>query len=166
MASTTLERPDKFRIGRVFNDSFAVISRNIVLCLGLAVLFSGLPTLLYQLWVWNWATGTETGAPEFSVQRAIGIIAVMLVSMVLAAILQATLVRAAIEDLNGKRPSMGDSLKMAISLLLPVIGIALLVSLGAGLASCCSSSPASYYGSAGRSPCRFWFRNGGECSAA
>jgi hypothetical protein len=133
MVSTTLERPDKFRIGRVFNDSFAVISRNIVLCLGLAVLFSGLPTLLYQLWLRQWPIGTETGAPEFSAQRVIVTILVVLASMVLAAILQATLVRAAIEDLNGKRPSMGDSLKMAISLLLPVIGIAVLVSLGAGL---------------------------------
>ncbi|WP_244602729.1 glycerophosphoryl diester phosphodiesterase membrane domain-containing protein [Mesorhizobium delmotii] len=133
MVSTTLERPDKFRIGRVFNDSFAVISRNIGLCLGLAVLFSGLPTLLYQLWLWQWAIGTETGTPEFSAQRVIVTIFVVLASMVLAAILQATLVRAAIEDLSGKRPSMGDSLKMAIPLLLPVIGIAVLVSLGAGL---------------------------------
>ncbi|MER9415546.1 hypothetical protein NKI95_06110 [Mesorhizobium sp. M0306] len=131
VTSVTLERPNKFRIGRVFNDSFAVISRNPVLCLGLAMLFSGLPTLLYQLWIWKWATNVEAGVPEFSAQRIIATIVAVLVSMTLSAILQAALVRAAIEDLNGKRPSIGDCLKTAISLLLPVIGIALLVSLGA-----------------------------------
>lgn len=133
MASIASERPDKFRIGRVFNDSFAVISRNPVLCLGLAVLFSGLPTLLYQLWIWQSVSSIGIVAPEFSAQRVTVTVVAVLVSMVLAAILQAALVRAAIEDLNGKRPAISDCIGTALSLLLPVIGIAVLVTLGAGL---------------------------------
>lgn len=130
MTSATFARPEKFQIGRVFNNSFSVIGRNVGLCLGLAVLFSGLPTFLYQLWIWNSATGIETGPPEFSGQRVMVTITAVVVSMALAAILQAALVRAAIEDLNGKRPSIGDCIGTAFSLLLPVIGIAVLVSLG------------------------------------
>ena len=129
MASASFAQPEKFQIGRVFNNCFAVISRNIGLSLGLAVLFSGVPTFLYQLWVWKSAIGA-TAAPEFSVQSAVTTILAVVVSMALSAILQAALVRAAIEDLNGARPSIGDCLGTAFSLLFPVIGIAVLVTLG------------------------------------
>ena len=50
MTSATFARPEKFQIGRVLNNSFSVIGRNIVLTVGLAFLFSGLPTVLMQLW--------------------------------------------------------------------------------------------------------------------
>ena len=135
MVSTVLDRSDRFRIGRVFSNSFAVIGRNIGLCLGLALLFSWLPRLLYQLWLWKSVGGVASGVAQFSAQRAtLGILAA-LGSIALGSILQAALVRAAIEDLNGKRPAIGDCLKTAFSLLLPVIGIALLVGLGVGLGS-------------------------------
>jgi len=50
MTSATFARPEKFQIGRVFNNSFAVIGRNLVLCVGLAFLFSGLPAIIIRLW--------------------------------------------------------------------------------------------------------------------
>ncbi|UDL91248.1 hypothetical protein LGH82_08300 [Mesorhizobium sp. PAMC28654] len=133
MVSTALDRPDKFRIGRVFGDSFDIVGRNIGLCLGLSLLFSGVPELVRELWLWKSVAGVVAGAPQFSAQRVILGVAAWLISIVLGSILQAALVRAAIEDLQGKRPAIGDCLKTAFSVVLPVVGIALLIGLGVGL---------------------------------
>ncbi|TIP97719.1 MAG: hypothetical protein E5X61_40330, partial [Mesorhizobium sp.] len=48
-------------------------------------------------------------------------------------LLQSALVRATIEDLNGKQPSVGDCIKIAVGCFLPTLGIGLLAVLGAGL---------------------------------
>jgi uncharacterized membrane protein len=57
-----------------------------------------------------------------------------LVSFVLTLLLQSSLTRATIEDLNGRRPSFGDCIQIAIRFLLPTLAIGFLVALGAGLA--------------------------------
>ncbi|MER8388363.1 hypothetical protein NKJ46_05680 [Mesorhizobium sp. M0166] len=137
MTSVTLERPEKFQIGRVFNNSFAVIGRNAGLCLGLAAVFSGLPTLVFQLWVLTrLAMVTPVPAsiePIFVWSYSSVAIGFGLVSYILSLLLQASLVRATIEDLNGKQPSFGDCIAKAVSFLLPTLAIALLVGLGAGI---------------------------------
>lgn len=58
-----------------------------------------------------------------------------LVVVVFAFLLQSSLVRATIDDMNGKRPSFGDCIQIAVRYLLPTIGVGLLVALGAGIAS-------------------------------
>lgn len=141
MASTTLERPEKFQIGRVFNNSFAVIGRNIGLYLGLALLFSGLPAIVFRFLSEPGLSGialddpSAMADPNLMFRNSSIAIAAGLVSFVLALLLQSSLVRATIEDLNGKRPSFGDCIQIAIRYLLPTLGIGLLVALGAGLAS-------------------------------
>ncbi|UVK37450.1 hypothetical protein LHFGNBLO_004493 [Mesorhizobium sp. AR10] len=142
MTSTTLERSEKFQIGRVFNNSFAVISRNIGLCLGLALLFSGLPAFVLQLW--NQAHMESILADPNAIALAdsntvfrdsLISFAVAIIYFVLSLLLQSALVRATIEDLNGKRPAIGDCLRIALRCLLPTLGIGLLVALGSGLAA-------------------------------
>jgi uncharacterized membrane protein len=141
MTSTTLERPEKFQIGRVFNNSFAAIGRNIGLYLGLALLFSGLPAIVLRLWSESTLSGIATGDPNavadpsMMFRNSSVMIVGGLISFVLALLLQSALVRATIEDLNGKRPTFGDCIQIAIRYLLPTLGIGLLVALGAGLAS-------------------------------
>ncbi|MER8524346.1 hypothetical protein NKI48_34400 [Mesorhizobium sp. M0644] len=141
MASTTLERPEKFEIGRVFNNSFAVIGRNIGLCLGLALLFSGLPAIILRLWSQPQIDAVLQGDPGAAADPSMMFrnswftIIAGLLSFVFALLLQSALVRATIEDLNGKRPTFGDCIQIAIRNLLPTLGIGLLVGLGAGLAS-------------------------------
>ncbi|TIX22592.1 MAG: hypothetical protein E5V37_30990, partial [Mesorhizobium sp.] len=49
MTTATLGQPGRFEIGRVFSNTFAVIGRNIGLCVGLAALFAGLPTLVIRM---------------------------------------------------------------------------------------------------------------------
>lgn len=143
MTSTTLERPDKFQIGRVFNNTFAVIGRNSGLCVGLAALFSGLPNLVAQLWSLA-ELGGRTGSDQANLALAtanyragyfLGIAIVSIVFLIFSLLLQSSLVRATIEDLNGKRPAFGDCIQIAVRYLLPTLGIGLLVGLGVGFAS-------------------------------
>ncbi|WP_027051426.1 hypothetical protein [Mesorhizobium erdmanii] len=140
MTTATLGQPGRFEIGRVFNNTFAVIGRNIGLCLGLAALFAGLPKLVTQLLT----TATHTAGDPANLALAttnyklgffVGFALVGIVYIVFAVLLQSSLVRAAIEDLNGKRPTFGDCIRIAIRYLLPTLGIGLLVGLGVGFAS-------------------------------
>ena len=139
MPTATLGRPGRFEIGRVFSSTFGVIGRNIGLCVGLALLFSGLPALLIRLLTQPQIDAMlqrdpSTMADPSAVFRNsyISVIA-GLFSFICALLLQAALVRATIEDLNGKRPSFGDCIQIAIRFLLPTLAIGLLVGIGAGL---------------------------------
>ncbi len=136
-----MERPEKFQIGRVFNNCFAVIGRNIGLFLGLALLFSGLPALIFRLWSESRIAAMLKVDPKALTDGSMvfrnstfSIVAVLVI-VVLAFLLQSSLVRATIEDMNGKRPSFGDCIQIAIRYLLPTVGVGLLVALGAGIAS-------------------------------
>lgn len=140
MSIASYERPAAFRIGRVFGDTFSVFGRNFGLCVGLAAIFSGLPTFLYELWTGDQveaALMAETGAapspPTFDATSILGGLAAFIIYMVLASILQAALVRTTIEDLNGQQPTFGDALSRAVSVLLPIIGLSLLLYLGIGI---------------------------------
>jgi len=139
MTSATFARPEKFQIGRVFNNSFSVIGRNIVLCVGLAFLFAGLPTILLQLWTesrMQAILALDPGAaadPTFALRNSWVTFVAIFISSIFALLLQSALVRATIEDLNGKRPTFGDCLQIAIRFLLPTLAIGFLVALGAGL---------------------------------
>lgn len=135
MTTIDIGRPTGFRIGRVFGDSFAVFARNFVLCFALAAIFSALPTFLFQWWTVNSVSAVVVESPQQAeIYSAItrGIVA-FIIFFVLSSILQAALTRAAIEDLNDERPNVTDCLSTALSVVLPVMGIALLVSLGAML---------------------------------
>lgn len=135
MSVASFSRPAGFRIGRVFGDTFGVLLRNFWLCLGIATIFSGIPTFLYQLWI-----GSRTQAaidsgtsPVFDGISAFGAIVFFVVYMALATILQAALVRATIEDLNGQQPTFGDALSRGTALILPIIGLYILMYLGIGI---------------------------------
>ena len=139
MTTATLGRSGRFEIGRVFSNTFGVITRNIGLCVGLALLFSGLPALIIRL-----LTQPQIDAmvhqdpaamadPSAVFRNSYITIIAGLISFVCALLLQSALVRATIEDLNGKRPSFGDCIQIAIRFLLPTLAIGLLVGLGAGL---------------------------------
>ena len=139
MTTATLGQPGRFEIGRVFNNTFGVIGRNIGLCVGLAALFSGLPAFLIRLWQQPQLDAMlrhdPAAMPDPSAMFGNTAASVVggLIAFVLALLLQAALMRATIEDLNGKRPSFGDCIQIAIRFLLPTLAVGLLVGLGAGL---------------------------------
>jgi hypothetical protein len=112
----------RFRIGKVFGSIFAVIGRNIWLWLGLTVILMVLPALLLQFVVF-WSLGRIGIDLTGAVWLQFGAV---LVIVVLVLLLQSALIRATIEDMGGKRPSFGDCIGTAFSVLLPMLGIAFL----------------------------------------
>ncbi|RWM16867.1 MAG: hypothetical protein EOR72_09245 [Mesorhizobium sp.] len=137
MTTATLGQPGRFEIGRVFSNTFGVIGRNIELCVGLAALFAGLPTLIIRMSTQSQINAMlEPGAmpdPSAAFRNSSVTIIAGLISFVCTLLLQSALVRATIEDLNGKRPSFGDCIQIAIRFLLPTLAIGILVGLGAGI---------------------------------
>ncbi|RWI93668.1 MAG: hypothetical protein E5X33_22350 [Mesorhizobium sp.] len=139
MTSAAFVRQEKYQIGRVFNNTFSVIGRNIVLCVGLAALFSGLPQLVTQLVRLNSHPGNPASFAGAITNHKLGFIigtaVIVILYLAFAFLLQSSLVRVAIEDMNGKKPTFGDSIATAIRFLLPTVAIGLLVALGVGAAS-------------------------------
>jgi hypothetical protein len=136
MASSARSLSDKFEIGHVFSETFAVIGRNLPLFLGLSFVIGGVPQILFQSFVFS---SFQSSAPGM-VSTATSMTSMFsytplywLALVLLNALLQAGLSRATIRDLNGERPEAGDIVSTAVSVLLPVMAINLLVTIGASL---------------------------------
>jgi hypothetical protein len=121
-------------------NTFGVIARNVLLCLGFTALCSGLPTLvgLYfspGFYVFSWmVTSGQFPVPLQTTHNSWTAVGIWLVASVLWAIQQAALVRVSIEDLSGKKPSFVGCMSTARAVMLPVVGISFLTWLGASLA--------------------------------
>jgi hypothetical protein len=122
MASSFYSPGRRFRIGKVFGNIFAVIGRNIILWLGLTMILLVVPALLLQF-VAFWSLGRLGIGLTGAVWLQFGAV---LVAVVLVLLLQSALIRATIEDMGGKRPSFGDCIGTALSVLFPLLGIAFL----------------------------------------
>ncbi len=129
MTTLALERREKFGIGRVLGNSFAVIGRNLGLLIGLAALFSALPAFVLNLLNYRSIDGIEYDDDVIDPMLNTPWIAVVfgLIYFVLALLFQSALVRATIEDLNGKRPALGDCVRTALRSILRTLGVALVV---------------------------------------
>ncbi len=128
--ATVLPPQGNFEMGRVFGRTFEVIGRNWLLYLALSAVLVGLPTLLLRLPIPETQNqnlmleSARTGA--IGIGHLLGIIALAgLVSTLFRYFLQATLVRATIEDLSDRRPNFADCLSTGLAMVLPVIGIAI-----------------------------------------
>ncbi|WP_296744906.1 hypothetical protein [Mesorhizobium sp.] len=139
MAAIASDRRERFRIGRVFGNTFSVIGRSFGPLAGIVGLFSTLPALVYNYWNFSRLAGLPAGgvaAMERSAMASYGIISLIaaLVIFMLAFLAQAALVRATVEDLNGKRPAVGDCVQVALRSFLPALGIGVVVFLAMVLA--------------------------------
>lgn len=113
----------KIDMGRVVSRGFQVIGRRALPFIGLAILLSVLPTFLMYRFLLG---GIEPGSGMFlSPLYWLS----WLIPVITAYLLQATLVRSSILDLSGRGPDIGGSLAVAVRLLLPMIGIAILTTI-------------------------------------
>ncbi|WP_143748347.1 hypothetical protein [Mesorhizobium carmichaelinearum] len=129
MSSAVLERADRFRIGRVLNDSLAVIYRNPVLCLGLGAVLYAVPRFGLSFWYVEATFASGSSGLALLSQYQIFVIAGLLFYVGVIAILQTALIRAAIVDMQGEKPSPGDCLAVAIAMFFPVLLTSLVVTL-------------------------------------
>ena len=131
--ATAVQMGGRFEIGRAFSNTFSVIGRNIGLWLTLAVIFSAIPGIILQLLILAPLTGSALTDPTQAMSDPsamttyyIAIFLGVLISLVLSSLLSSSLIRATIEDLSGKTPSIGDCIRTALAVLLPTIGLGLL----------------------------------------
>ena len=118
-----------FEVGRVISGTFAVIGRNFVPFILLALLLGGLPKLLVTMVQLRFMTGANVQW-DYSPQMFGGWIVGGLVMLAAGFVLQAAIVHATVSDLNGRRVVLADSLKVGLRNCLPLIGLAILLGLG------------------------------------
>ena len=136
MATAQPAIPENFDIGRVLTLTFAVIGRNAPLFFGVAFVVGAIPQILFQYYLFG-ITPAGSGpnvAAAFAMANATGsFLLFYIVLIVLSALLSAVLTCATIEDLNGGRPSFGECLSTALSLLLPAVAIGVLTAIGVAI---------------------------------
>lgn len=120
-------------IGRVIQELFAVLGRNLVTFGLLALILTGIPTaILYSVE----GTAVTSGNPaEIFGPRLWWIFLGAFVSGVFGVILQATIIYGTVSDLNGRKASVADGLGAGLRAFLPLIGLAIMM----GLAIACAS---------------------------
>ena len=112
-------------VGRVVQRGFSTIGRNFGGFALLSLLLAGLPNLLI-MYVMQGGASAATSVLAWSVSMMV----LWLVSLFTAYLLQAALVRASIFDLTGRRVDLGGSLRTALGLILPMLGLAIVSGIG------------------------------------
>lgn len=124
-----------FDFGRVVSNTFRVVGANLRELSILALLLAGLPAAVMrwgQVAMTGSLDGTDAGTPNFAVGLplfAIGVLTLMIGSV----LLQAATIRVTVGTLNGDRPSAFKELGRSYGLILPLIGLAIVMSFAIGL---------------------------------
>ncbi len=117
-----------FRAGRVMARSFSTLFRNIV-PFGLLALVLTSPTYVYHI-----LTGSGDPLAE-EVGLSVEPFIIFVAEILLGYIVTAALVYGTIQDLRNERASVGDCLSKGLSLMFPVLGVAIVSGLLTGLAT-------------------------------
>jgi membrane-anchored glycerophosphoryl diester phosphodiesterase (GDPDase) len=130
-------RKPQFELGRVLSRTFSAIVNNWLKFLLLSVLISGLPMFLVGLWpiiimggegIMSENTANSGAMAGVFVASVLGFVLFIVASV----LLQSILVHACFKDFAGEDVSLRQSFKIAMSFLLPLIGLTILYMLGVG----------------------------------
>ncbi|MEW5685961.1 MAG: hypothetical protein AB1942_13660 [Pseudomonadota bacterium] len=125
----------KLDIGRVLGETFKVIGRNFIAFAGLGLILAGIPTGVIGMIQGFWLQGGALA--DGNLNMGIGYITNMvlgvLVTLVATSILQGALIHATVQDMNGQKPVLRESLANGLRFFLPMIGLSILIALGTGL---------------------------------
>ena len=131
MASSARVAGDRLEVGRVFERAFAAVRTNPAVILGLALVVGAAPNLLLTYLFAGVASPEAMAAGTISTRAFIAAALFSgLFSMVIAALVQGALTRATVAAAEGHRVGFGDSLATGLRVLLPLIGLAIISSLG------------------------------------
>ena len=120
-------------IGRVLERALAAVRTNPGVILGLALLVGAVPGMIMTyLFAQSGLTSPEALASgAISTSGMIGAIMMSsLISVVIAALVQGALTRATVVASEGGKVSFGDSLSTGLSVILPLIGLAIVSGIG------------------------------------
>ena len=127
--TVAVAEPGKLDIGRVIGETFAVVGRNFVTFFVLSLLLSGVPAAIVAFIQAGFTQDAAAGNFDFSAGRFTGMAIGGLASVITTSILQGTIIYATVQDMNGQRPSIGDSLATGLRAFLPLIGLSILLGL-------------------------------------
>jgi MFS family permease len=129
MATIASEAGDRsIQIGRVFSRAFGTIGRNPVATLGIALLFSALPSMVI---IYAFATLGIRGFASLGMTATIAVsIFSVVVFILLAMITQGALVRTTVAHSQGRKASFAESAMAGLTVVLPLFLLALLSALG------------------------------------
>ena len=121
----------KIDIGRVLQQTFGVIGRNLATFTLLGLLLSGIPLALVSFVQAQWMRGavTSTGfdfSTDYFANAGLGGLAALITS----AIMQGALIYTTVQDLNGRRATLGESLATGLRSFLPLLGVSILFGIG------------------------------------
>jgi uncharacterized membrane protein len=121
---------EKIDIGRVLQRAFQALGRNAAGFILLSVALAGIPTLGFE-----WVALSNNPDPEnaFAGPGALVNLAAWLLSVFTTYLLNAALVRSVILDLSDRPVDLQGSMVGAVSLVLPMVGLAIVTGLGVGL---------------------------------
>ena len=126
----------RITVGEMMGPAFRVLMRNIVPFGIIAILITGVPNALLPFLILGTLPGPD-GLPDVaageSMMSAGFVIVILLTQLVLPYFLTAALIYGSIQDLRGEKVSIGDCLRRALAVLIPVIGLAILVGLLVGI---------------------------------
>jgi Membrane domain of glycerophosphoryl diester phosphodiesterase len=133
MSNTTMpasrSADGEFRVGRVFDRTTAVYTRNFVPFSLVTLIASAPPLLLLAGGMLK--TGASAGFGASMYGRGFLMIALyVVISIVLSLLSQAILVYASFQDMSGKPVNLNDSFNIALSRFLPIIGLTILMGFG------------------------------------
>lgn len=115
--------PGQFRVGSVMNKTFAILGRRF----GKFVLLALLPMVPVLLVTLGMLTSNPPSASSFG--AAIAAILVGLLTFVLQILAQATSLYGAFQEMRQKPFTIGDSLRIGLARMIPVIGVGILIAL-------------------------------------
>lgn len=127
----------RYEIASVLSRSFETIGANIALFLGLALIFSGIPSIALQWWQTEHVTTVQAG--DFGAMFNLSYLGPLglgwLIGAIAGAVLQAALTRATVTHLSGERPDFARCLAVGVTMILPMFAISILLAFGVGFAT-------------------------------
>lgn len=112
----------KLDIGKLLQDLFAVLGRNFLTFFVLALILVGLPSAIVGFLQNEALAGGD-------VNRGVGLVLGVLVSVASGAVLQGALMHGTVADMNSRKLSVGESLAVGLRAFLPLIGIGILMAI-------------------------------------
>jgi hypothetical protein len=134
-AGAVIDPTSGFRVGDVLGRSFSIFGRNFASFAILSAV-AALPYLLYY-WTLSGVTTVQRGTPGFNVaamQSAGGAAGLsVILGLGLNILTQAIIVHAAFQDMRQRPVRIGESFRVGLGRILPILGIMILYGLGVGL---------------------------------
>lgn len=120
----------KFDSSRVVSRAFDAIGANLGVFIGLAVLFSGIIGLFVAYWQSTQVFDTSDPYYVFGYDFWRVALFAGLIAAITGTLLSAAITRATVQHLSGAKSDFGEALGTAIRLLLPLLGLAILSTIG------------------------------------